>query len=290
VKLPASVTGILKRSELRELKHSMSEEAFERELECNFFAESPDVLITPQEARQAQTRILEHDEQHISNQAQKVFGCDIGRGGDPTVVYLRQGLRSERIFKEHDVDNMSVAAKISRLIRMHKPQTVFIDSGQGQGVIDRLHQLGHSDKVVEIHFNDISPEKACVNMRAAMYYRVKKFLSRGVIPDDPELLKELVNQELVEEPNNRIKLAPKLVIRARILRSPNDADALALCFADESVEDIIDPDQIRQHALTAYLEHSGVEYRNPAEDYNPLTYMEQFDSLTGDFGENQERY
>jgi len=74
-----------------------------------------------------------------------VFGVDVGRTGDPSVVYRRQGLMAERILTTQDPDNMSVADKISRLIKIHRPVTVFVDSGQGQGVIDRLYRLNHDD-------------------------------------------------------------------------------------------------------------------------------------------------
>ena len=278
VKLPASMTGIISVSGLAELKHAMSEEAFEREFECNFFAENPDVLITPKEAKEAQKRVLTPAQRSSSLQAPITFGVDIGRTGDPSVVYKRQGLLTERLLITHDPDNMSVADKVSRLIRIHRPTTVFIDAGQGQGVIDRLYRLNHEDIVVEIHFNATSPEKSAVNMRAAMYYRLKKFLYRGMIPDNQELLKELVNQELVEDPNNRVKLALKKVIKARIGRSPDESDALALTFADEGVDQIEDPELQKQQAVEQYLRNSGVQMKSPEESYDPLNFMESLDT------------
>lgn len=276
VKLPASMTGIIPAKELRELKHSMTEEAFEREMECNFFAETPDVLITPREAREAQTRVLSAAQRSSSLQAEKVFGVDVGRTGDPSVVFMRQGLILTELMYTHDPDNMSVADKVSRLIKVHRPTTVFVDAGAGQGVIDRLYRLGHDDSVVEVSFNGVSPEKAAVNLRAAMYYRMKKFLDRGVIPDDPELLKELVNQQLVEEPNNRIKLARKEVIKQRIMGSPNKADACALTFADEGVDQITDPELQKQDMIARMLRLEGIHYDGGENEYDPLSYTDRF--------------
>ena len=290
VKFPASMTKIIAARELRELKHSMSEEAFEREMECNFFAESPEVLITPREARDAQTRVLTAAQRASSNQASIVFGCDIGRTGDPSVVYKRQGLIMEQLLKTQDADNMSVADKISRLIRVHHPMTVFVDAGQGQGVIDRLYRLGHDDVVVEVHFNESSPERACTNMRAAMYYRLKKYLAKGTIPDDSELLKELVNQELADDPNNRVKLAPKKMIKQRLMRSPNDSDACALTFADESVDQINDPEMMKVQATEAYLRAAGVHYEGERRSYNPLDYMESLVNPSGSQYDRTEEY
>lgn len=277
VKLPASVTKILNPRELLELKHSMNEEAFERELECNFFAENPEVLITPREAGDAMKRKLSPQLRQASLNAPVVFGVDVGRTGDPSVVYRRQGLMAERILTTQDPDNMSVADKVSRLIKIHRPVTVFVDSGQGQGVIDRLYRLNHDDVVAEIHFNGQSPEKSCVNMRDAMYYRLKKWLAKGSLPDDPELLKELANQELTDDANNRVKLAQKKVIRARINRSPNDSDAVALTFADEVADFVESPEEIKTRAMAELMAASGITLQDA--QYDPLNYM---DTLTGD--------
>jgi len=272
VKLPATVTNIINQKELAELKHSMSEEAYNREMLCDFFAENPEVLITPKEAREAQKRVLTPQLRNAVQHAQVVFGVDVGRTGDPSVVYKRQGLEATCLLNTHDPDNMSVADKVSRLIKIHRPTTVFVDAGQGQGVIDRLYRLNHEDTVVEIAFNAQSPEKSCVNMRAAMYYRVKKFLAKGVIPDDQLLLKELVNQLLTDDKNNRIQLAPKKDIRARIGGSPNEADALALTFADDAVDMEPSNEEVMQSALNQYMQAAGITPPEPT--YDPLTYME----------------
>lgn len=277
VKLPASITGIIPDTELAELKRTMSEEAYERELECNFFAESPDVLISPKEANDAQRRTLSFAQRQSSLAVRPVLGVDVGRTGDPSVVYMRQGLIITKLLSTQDPDNMSVADRVSRLIKTHRPQSVFVDAGHGQGVIDRLYRLGHDDCVVEIPFNGVSPEKSCVNMRAAMYYRVKKFLAKGTIPEDQLLLKELVNQELLDEPNNRIKLARKVVIKARINnKSCNDSDACALLFADESVDDIDDPAVRRERAMHEYMEAAGFPSVRPEDTYDPLDYMDSY--------------
>lgn len=274
VKFPATLTRVLPDKELRELKHSMSDEAYNRELLCDFFAENPDVLITPKEAKEAQKRVLTPSERQSVQRSQIILGIDIGRTGDPSVVYRRQGLEAILLLNTHDPDNMSVADKISRLIKIHRPTTVFIDAGQGQGVIDRLYRLGHDDKVVEVPFNGQSPEKSCVNMRAAMYYRLKKFLQRGIIPDDQELLKELVNQELRDEPNNRIQLVPKKDIKKRIGRSPDHSDALALCFADDSVDQEPSREEAQATALRQFMDAAGIPYKDPSQQYDPLNYAD----------------
>jgi len=290
VKLPASLTGIIPAKELAELERSMSKEAYERELECNFFAENPEVLITPKEIKAAQNRYKNRIRSEIitvnpyttglfarGSRQSNIFGVDIGRTGDPSVVYMRRGMHIERLLTTNLPDNMAVADKISRLIKIHHPATVFIDAGQGQGVIDRLYALGHQDIVVEIYFNAESPEPNCVNLRAAMYYRVKLFLGTpsSTIPDDPQLLRELANQLLADDPNNRVKLAPKKDIRTRIGGSPNDADSVALLFADTSVYDEETYEEQQERTIKRYLQSMHVPVGNELT-YNPLNHMENY--------------
>jgi len=270
IKLPASLTGVIDPAELEELKRSMTPDAYAREMECDFFAESPDVLISPSEVDAARKRQLTPSQLAYNSQAPVTLSCDPGRTVDPSAIYMKRGLSVTRLFSGPTPDHMKLADKLSSLINTHSPTTVFIDAGQGQGVIDRLHQLGHGSIVAEIRFNSTSPEPAAVNMRAAMYLRLKRFLSKGRIPDDKQLIKELVNQELVDDPNNRIKLAPKRVITGRIGNSPNDSDAVALLFAEEDTTE--DPEVLKQQAISQFLAASGFD-TNSQGTYDPLTYL-----------------
>jgi hypothetical protein len=245
LKFKASTTNIIPPNELQDLRRSMSDEAYAREMECDFFAESPDMLISPGEVQDAlhTNRILTPQQRSVCQNTAPVFGVDPGRNVDNSVVFMRRHLQTEVLLDTHTPDHMALADRISRLINTYQPMSVFIDAGQGQGVIDRLIQLGHEHLVVEVHFNSESPEKAAVNARSAMYYRVKKFLRKGVIPHNNQLIKELTNVLLTDDPNNRIKLAPKKEIVKLITRSPNLADALALTFYDEDPDSLPDPHQ-----------------------------------------------
>ena len=48
------------------------------------------------------------------------------------------------------LDNMEVVDRVSAQINEWQPDQVFIDAGRGEGVIDRLRQLGYS--IVEVNF------------------------------------------------------------------------------------------------------------------------------------------
>jgi hypothetical protein len=269
--LPASVTKLIPENELKQLQRSMSPDAYAREMECDFFSEAPDVLITPADVHGALTRTLTPSQIAYSTSQRPVFGVDPGRHSDPTVVMSRRGLlMSQPILYTHNPDSMHNAARISRLAKQHNPQLIFVDAGKGEGIIDRLRQLGH-ENVIEVHFNQTSPEPSASNMRSAMALRLKRWLQRGSITpfDDPHqlstFLREITNLELdPNEPDNKIKLVRKKVIMERIGgESTNLVDASMLTLAEDDLSVTDDAPHITQLLETFDT--------NPP--YDPLTYL-----------------
>jgi hypothetical protein len=127
---------------------------------------------------------------------------------------------------------MQVADRLILYIREHSPAAVFIDAGQGQGVIDRVRQLGCD--VTEIPFAGRAMEDArFLNRRAEMWYAVREWLQAGgcLPPDSSRLISELAAPTYSFNPAGKILLEPKEKIAERLGFSPDLADALALTFA-----------------------------------------------------------
>ena len=81
---------------------------------------------------------------------------------------------------------MDLASRVAAEINAWQPDAVFIDAGRGEGVIDRLRQLGFS--VIEVNFGSKPLNDAYANKRAEMWDAMAKRLrSGGVIPNHPEL-------------------------------------------------------------------------------------------------------
>ena len=112
-----------------------------------------------------------------------------------------------------------------------RPDAVFVDSGRGEGVIDRCRQLGYD--VTEIPFGGrATKDRRYVNRRTEMWDNMRAWLhAGGALPDVPELKTELVTPEYSFDAANRMKLEPKEKIKERLGKSPDIADALALTFA-----------------------------------------------------------
>jgi hypothetical protein len=283
IKLPVSFTKELPEKELRQLRKTMAPDAYAREMECDFYAERPEVLISAEKIVSAAERQLSPDEIDVNKSFELVFGVDVGRGGDPSVVYSRQGLIAKKIYDSDVKDLMEVSDKIARLIRIHNPVSVYIDQGMGGAVIDRLRRLGFEDRVIEVSFNSPSPDPSCYNVRCCMYNRLNKWLDRGMIPKDDQLIKELSNQLLIDDPNNRIRLAKKSDIKKIIRCSPNESDALALTFYEEDAIEY--GKKSAQELLDEYMYGEyGDTYNNIS--YDPLDYMDSVMS----YEDNRYRY
>jgi hypothetical protein len=125
---------------------------------------------------------------------------------------------------------MTLVGHLAELCDRIKPDAVFIDGGRGEGVIDRMRQIGYS--VIEINFGGVSSNPHCCNKRTEMWVNMQKWLlSGGAISDNPELRGDLVTPTYDFDAQNRMRLESKDKIKDRIGRSTDLGDALALTFA-----------------------------------------------------------
>ena len=164
-----------------------------------------------------------------------LLGVDVARfGDDRTVIRPRQGRKVLPARKYRGLDTMEVADRVIEAILDYQPQVVFIDGGGlGAGVVDRLRQLGHGDRIVDINAG-AKPldDKLYFNLRAEMWSRMREAIRAGMDlpPDDPELVDDLIGPEYGYTPKQQVQLEKKQDMKKRGLASPDDGDALALTF------------------------------------------------------------
>ena len=224
-------TDALAPDEVKRLERDMPEAAFAREYLCDFSAAGDDQLISLSDAEEAARR--EYPDGDIIDQP-LIVGVDPARfGDDRSVIVLRQGLRMEPPIVHHGIDNMALAAAVANVIEDRDPDAVFIDSGAGAGVIDRLRQLGYD--VIEVPFGGkASNPNLFVNKRAEMWWGVKDWIDMGgVLPERTDLLTELSTPTYWYDAVGKRCLESKDEIKKRLQGggSPDIADALALTFA-----------------------------------------------------------
>jgi hypothetical protein len=130
------------------------------------------------------------------------------------------------------MDNMEFAARIHLQAKEWHPDVIFVDGGRGEGVIDRLRQLGNSN-VVEVPFGGSPDDKGhYANKRTEMWDRVLLWLKAGgCLPRSTDLKRDLVAPTYKFDAANRMVLEKKEDMKERGLLSPDVGDSLALTFA-----------------------------------------------------------
>ncbi len=164
------------------------------------------------------------------------MGVDPARfGDDSTVIRFRRGrdARSIPAIVLKGADNMVVANKCAELIEKFNPDAVFVDSGAGSGVIDRLKEMGF--KVFEVQFGSSSEDPQYYDHRTELWGRMRDWLGGAMIgresDEDRKLIEDIVGPEYeFMGREDKIKLESKEKMKGRGLASPDNADALAVTF------------------------------------------------------------
>lgn len=223
--------------ELDNARADLTESQFRQEFECDFNASCDNTLIPLDLIYKARGKHIPEIEY---SRSPLIFGVDVARfGGDACVVQPRRGLAAFVPTRIVGIDNMTFASMLHRRICDERPDAVFIDAGRGEGVIDRLRQLGSPSAIIEVPFGGQAIDHTVngyANRRAEMWDSMRKWLQQGgAIPNDYELTKEIAAVTYTYDGQSRLKLESKETIRERVGFSPDRADALALTFAEPVV-------------------------------------------------------
>jgi len=169
------------------------------------------------------------------------IGVDVARGGtDSTVICKRyDGYYAPfTLVPGHEAaTGPDVASKVLAHRRDNCP-LVIDANGIGASVYDHLRGALNLDNVVgyvgsrKSLRTDKSNKLGFVNLRSERYWVLREALdpssqARLAIPDDPELIEELLAMTW-EEQNTKIKVIPKKDLTQLLGRSPDKADALIL--------------------------------------------------------------
>lgn len=183
-----------------------------------------------------------------SEGAPLVIGVDPARyGKDDTAIIRRQGRQAFGLAKFSKQSTMATAGRIALIIKIEKPDMVFIDvGGLGAGVYDRLDELGYGEVVTAVNFGGRAnkPERY-FNKRSEIWVLTRDWLEGTVpvsIPEDTKLAKDLVTPQYEILSDGRFRLESKTFMFDRLRKegkkafSPDAGDALALTFSDMIVK------------------------------------------------------
>lgn len=170
----------------------------------------------------------------------RVIGVDPARfGPDATAIADRRGRKVYSIEKYHKKGTMQIVGICKRLLDEKENPVVkmFIDvGGLGAGIIDRLHELTYTKRVVAVNFGEsaIDDEKY-YNRRSEMWGEMKDWFDdiRGVdVPDSDSFHMDVVTPAYGYDSTSRVKLEKKEDIKKRLGRSTDEGDSVALTFAE----------------------------------------------------------
>ena len=169
-----------------------------------------------------------------------IAGFDVSGGGSAwNVIRFRRGLDARsippiRISGEQGRDRsvlIAIAAEVMSEGRGgQKVAAMFVDSAFGAPIVERLHTLGFHN-AHEVNFGGASPNIHQLNARAHMWNATKDWLLRGAIDTLGVLETGLTGPGYHINRQNKLVLESKADMQKRGEASPDDADALALTFA-----------------------------------------------------------
>jgi len=164
----------------------------------------------------------------------EVWAIDIADfGDDKTVLAKRIGKYVYSIEAKSNMDLPAIAGWLIFEYRnaKRKPAIIFADAiGVGSSLPSVCAERGLDIVLGVKASNSADDSKTYLNKRAEWYYNLKEALEDGKLPDDDELLGELMAQRYKIANNGTLQLVNKKEIKAELGRSPDKADAVAMLF------------------------------------------------------------
>lgn len=169
-----------------------------------------------------------------------IWGLDVARfGDDASCLVKRKGnviADAPRVWNKLDLMQTAgvIHAEWESCDPDRRPSEILVDAiGVGSGVVDRLRELNVPARGINV--SELPPiGTTYLNLRAELWFKMKAWLERRDcrLPDDKRLREELTLVRYGFVPSSsKMKIESKDDIRARSRRSPDVADAMALCFA-----------------------------------------------------------
>lgn len=171
-----------------------------------------------------------------------IAGVDVSGGGAAwNVVRFRRGtdarsippirIPGEAVRGDRSAFLGVLAAVLYEAHPEKKVAMMFVDSAFGAPYVERLRSMGFRN-VEEVSFGAKSLDSHQANMRAFMWGSMKEWLVNGAIPErDLDLEIGLTGPGYHIDRQNRLVIESKADMVKRGVASPDDADALALTFA-----------------------------------------------------------
>jgi len=158
-----------------------------------------------------------------------ILGIDPAAGGDNSAMVLKSGNLQEIVFNQKMADTMDLVGVAMDKHRDYKADLIVIDkTGIGQGVYDRLKELGYS--VRGVSFGERSEEDMFSNLKAEWHWRERKWVLSGGRLLANYGWNEFENVKYKNR-DGKIIIQPKEELLRGGIMSPNCVDAAVLTMS-----------------------------------------------------------
>ena len=166
-----------------------------------------------------------------------LLGVDVARfGDDATTFAFREGRKVHWVKRKLKYSTMDTVGEVVQLHKQYRFKRIFVDViGVGAGVVDRLRELGLGNIVVAVNSSERAiDDRHYHNKRTEMWGELREWLKDEPvqIPDEDRIAADLGACSYKFDSNGRWQLEKKEDMKKRLLRSPDDGDAIALTFAE----------------------------------------------------------
>jgi hypothetical protein len=175
--------------------------------------------------RELQTSIV-HSGEHSGY---KILGVDPAAGGDNSAIVLKSGNLQQVVFNQKMPNTMDLVGVIMEQYNKLRADMIVVDkTGVGQGVFDRLKDLGYN--VRGVAFGEKSEQSMFQNLKAEWHWRERQWLLSGgrlifnVAWNEFEYVK-------YKNKDGKILIQPKEELFKEGIMSPNVVDAAVLTMA-----------------------------------------------------------
>jgi hypothetical protein len=158
-----------------------------------------------------------------------IGGIDPAAGGDNSAIVTKSANLIKIAFNQKLQNTMDLVGRVIEIAREHKVDMWVVDkTGVGQGVYDRLNEMGYN--VRGVAFNEKSEDEQYQNLKAEWHFRLRKWIISGGKLKQDYGWNEL---EVVKYKNKdgKIIIQPKEDLFRDGISSPNVVDAAVLTMA-----------------------------------------------------------
>lgn len=200
-------------------------DAFDEEMDVKGYIR----LVNDRELQASMTSVGEHSGFVIG-------GIDPAAGGDNSAIVVKSANLQEIVFNQKLQNTMDLVGKVVELNRSHKVDFWVVDkTGIGQGVFDRLRDMGYN--VRGVSFGEKSEDPQFANLKAEWHWRERKWLIGGgkLLQNDGWNEFEYVKYK---NKDGKIVIMPKEELFREGIMSPNcvDAAVLTMAITDQTIK------------------------------------------------------